>query len=270
MRPAHLWQPVLLTLVLASLPALAGAAEPKRIHVGLALGTANGLANAPDGDDLFAEEAVALRVLYRWTVSPRIDLALEARGQWMKVHAAALGEGDGIRRTDEVTLVGPGVRWKFGRDTEAIRPYAQGTIFLVRESIQDAQPEAHPTGSGPGLGGALGVEWRFLGGLSLDVEGHALYARPRRDVSATGVLAGLTFHSGADRPPRCGLSGGEQRRILRPSGRSFPKEWPCIVPVFSRSPSSSHFSSSRLPRLVPTPETSTSRSPEDSRIPWPM
>jgi hypothetical protein len=188
----------ILAVALASPPALASAAEPKRVHAGVALGTANGVAHAPDGGDLFPVESFALRILYRVTVSPRVDLTFEGRAQWMGVDSAALEEPPGFLYGDEITLVGPGVRWKLGRDTEAIRPFAQGAVFLVHESIQgiEGQPGAHPTAFGPGLGGAVGVEWRFLAGLSLDVEGYALYARPRRDVSSTGLLAGLTFHGG--------------------------------------------------------------------------
>jgi len=181
---------VVLLVALAS-PASAVDTTPMRHHLTLGLGVAHHLSD--DFDDSGVETGALGQFAYRYSLHGSVDLTLDGRSVF-----ASDEVGTEIFTTVDVehdaSWFGPGVRWN--GSAGAVRPYLQGNVFFVTETLTfdsgDVETSTDETDVGFGVMG--GVDIRLGRLLSLPLEVAYLYGKPENDVSALGMSAGLTFN----------------------------------------------------------------------------
>ena len=177
-------------------PGIAGADPPAplRHHLTLGLGFARHVSD--DFEDAGLETGLQGQIAYRYSLGRRYDLCLEGRSFWTSDEEVFTEPGgtNSVRNEHETLYFGPGLRWSGGDGP--VRPYLQGSVYYMRETMRfelDGQGgDASQDGAGFGL--VAGADIHLSQMFSLPVEANFLYGKPERDVSSLGMQAGITYN----------------------------------------------------------------------------
>ncbi|HXF48844.1 MAG TPA: outer membrane beta-barrel protein [Verrucomicrobiae bacterium] len=181
---------LVLAIFLIGLPAIPALGQNNRHHIGLVLGYAKLIDDdvKPLGYDFSNSGHAALT--YRYSVTPNIDLAVEARG------TASTQEVSGNDLNLLNSYFGPGVRVVAPQNN--LKLFLQGNFYFVSEEVETVSGNTTTTVSEDGVGFGVngGVDIRLGRLLSLPIEVNFLYAKPSDNISGFGLSAGLNFNFG--------------------------------------------------------------------------
>jgi hypothetical protein len=181
---------LVLAILLIGLLAIPAAAQNNRHHIGLVLGYAKLIDDdvKPLGYDFSNSGHAALT--YRYSVTPNIDLAVEARG------TASMQDAGSSDLNLLNSYFGPGVRVVAPQNN--LKLFLQGNFYFVSMEKETVSGNTTTTVSENGVGFGMngGVDIRLGRLLSLPIEVNFLYAKPSDNISGFGLSAGLNFNFG--------------------------------------------------------------------------
>jgi len=173
----------------------APAAARMRHHVSLGMGStthsSDRLVIPEFGLDF--TEAFNIEFAYRYSISERLDLTIEAQDNEASSSPTTF---DDAELTLSSWFTGPGVRYY--PSESALRPFVQVSVYYVRETIglQQFGEWTAEGRSGAGFGLMAGFELLSTWRCSLPMKVQYLFARPADDVSGFGFNVAIAYNRG--------------------------------------------------------------------------